>query len=488
MVGFNEDDRFIPAPAGNTRGRGLARAPRPVHPRTCGEHPEEGTTLRYKSGSSPHLRGTRQRKTPHRRKTRFIPAPAGNTAQSRLTFPILTVHPRTCGEHLQASGFTTSWNGSSPHLRGTHSRSDLFHDVPRFIPAPAGNTGSVCSEANPCSVHPRTCGEHSNTNLFIRNSAGSSPHLRGTPDDLHHQVVSSRFIPAPAGNTCPRPSGAAPRPVHPRTCGEHSMPAAVREFLIGSSPHLRGTLLVHPDDRLEPRFIPAPAGNTTWRFSGEARPSVHPRTCGEHMNKTMPVSSAPGSSPHLRGTHSPGDAHRGRSRFIPAPAGNTFSSTGRDRPRTVHPRTCGEHTPAPISPPAHVGSSPHLRGTRRCCHYQRPRSRFIPAPAGNTVVSTATFDGGSVHPRTCGEHGISVSLRPAGCGSSPHLRGTRVLGGLGRLGRRFIPAPAGNTVIKRFFVFNDPVHPRTCGEHDKSQLSDKMNAGSSPHLRGTHYL
>ena len=109
-----------------------------------------------------------------------------------------------------------------------------------------------------------------------------------------------------------------------------------------------------------------------------------------------------------------------------------------------------------------IGSSPRMRGTQAW----EKGGRFIPAHAGNTKRSHARHSSGSVHPRACGEHGITRSsvsfsyrggehVEPSAGGSSPRMRGTR--GPTGRLRHpracpwivdvieRFIPAHAGNT-------------------------------------------
>ena len=50
---------------------------------------------------------------------RFIPACAGNTSRGNIIAVPNSVHPRVCGEHnAQAIGYVTD-NGSSPRVRGT---------------------------------------------------------------------------------------------------------------------------------------------------------------------------------------------------------------------------------------------------------------------------------------------------------------------------------------------------------------------------------
>ena len=136
------------------------------------------------------------------------------------------------------------------------------------------------------------------------------------------------------------------------------------------------------------RFIPAPAGNTRHRRPLVPSTTVHPRACGEHEARVTLASSARGSSPRLRGTQWCARRRHPRRRFIPAPAGNTQRIAIRWDSITVHPRACGEHHGRPPKACSVPGSSPRLRGTRESCSFLPRRSRFIPAPAGNTVTRT----------------------------------------------------------------------------------------------------
>ena len=69
--------------------------------------------------------------------------------------------------------------------------------------------------------HPRGCGEHNLTDIFLGLDGGSSPRMRGA---LHH-VVQRRsehgIIPADAGSTIRDDDGGAYLKDHPRGCGEH---------------------------------------------------------------------------------------------------------------------------------------------------------------------------------------------------------------------------------------------------------------------------
>ena len=193
--------------------------------------------------------------------------------------------------------------------------------------------------------------------------------------------------------------------------------------------------------------------------------SVHPRTRGEHEIEGQSTAYAAGSSPHPRGTPATVMRNAMRRRFIPAPAGNTALDDHQPPAATVHPRTRGEHQVTRANQAEERGSSPHPRGTRARLEGLGAASRFIPAPAGNTTSTTPTTRVATVHPRTRGEHARPTTPTASPGGSSPHPRGTPRVFLSATVNRRFIPAPAGNTISLK----SPPVLP----------------SGSSPHPRGT---
>ena len=165
---------------------------------------------------------------------------------------------------------------------------------------------------------------------------------------------------------------------------------------------------------------------------------------GERKVPPVDVIPASGSSPHARGTPSWRRSASGRSRFIPACAGNAIWLVMPPPLPPVHPRMRGERTQIAAAEYAETGSSPHARGTPRTAAANRARWRFIPACAGNARHPASIRSWTTVHPRMRGERCGSRMKVKRTAGSSPHARGTR------REGRgcshecRFIPACAGN--------------------------------------------
>ena len=156
-------------------------------------------------------------------------------------------------------------------------------------------------------------------------------------------AVCNRFIPAPAGNRS-------------TDCVEISIQAS------GSSPRLRGTARIHARQGksfVGDRFIPAPAGNSPTSVA------------------FWSLQLFRGSSPRLRGTEF----------TCPLMLARSHSP--------VHPRACGEQTGRGSRPWLRVGSSPRLRGTAATISDPMPliAIRFIPAPAGNSLITMSLIQG-----------------------------------------------------------------------------------------------
>ncbi len=416
-----------------------------VSPRRRGEQELTGGFVWGWDGSSPPARGTGWSSTRRSGRCRFIPAGAGNSGHGQLAAPVPAVHPRRCGEQVSRTAPVVPLAGSSPQVRGTATHHENQRYFDRFIPAGAGNSCPRMMSEIPVTVHPRRCGEQPIAPSTAGRTIGSSPQVRGTAFRLEAGAAHFRFIPAGAGNRYCSAASRAPRAVHPRRCGEQRHCYRVEYCQRGSSPQVRGTEKQHRMEMAPPRFIPAGAGNRTPRSARHPRPSVHPRRRGEQPDRKCYGVRSCGSSPQARGTGKSARNDTGAARFIPAGAGNRVWRDTHFRPHTVHPRRRGEQNLWSGGGRVMAGSSPQARGTDHHVGMRKKRRRFIPAGAGNRPGRPETLTDLAVHPRRRGEQ-IAMSIgHHMIAGSSPQARGTGERIEAVFLGRRFIPAGAGNS-------------------------------------------
>ena len=151
----------------------------------------------------------------------IIPAYAG------LTRPLVGApngrrdHPRACGAHFFSVPLLMRKPGSSPRMRGSLTAAIAAICAAGIIPAHAGLTECILSQVGGLRDHPRACGAHSASPIFVRALMGSSPRMRGSHYESGRKIPDEGIIPAHAGLTrssCRKP------PVswdHPRACGAH---------------------------------------------------------------------------------------------------------------------------------------------------------------------------------------------------------------------------------------------------------------------------
>ena len=187
-------------------------------------------------------------------------------------------------------------------MRGTSCFGWRYERGARFIPAGAGNMPSPQPTSTAMPVHPRWCGEHYGDAVGGLTDIGSSPLVRGTWGWRRRRMVPRRFIPAGAGNMTPWDADRSDVAVHPRWCGEHCEQGYNTESTGGSSPLVRGTFHGFGSGIDAHRFIPAGAGNISSQFCSSGISSVHPRWCGEHGQDRLLSVEVGGSSPLVRGT------------------------------------------------------------------------------------------------------------------------------------------------------------------------------------------
>ena len=152
---------IIPACAGNTGFYRVHTKDVGDHPRVCGEHPGTMVLTWYLRGSSPRVRGTLAEVEVVHDPLGIIPACAGNTRRGMWSGRRCWDHPRVCGEHEREFAVVRFDTGSSPRVRGTRRGRISHHARTGIIPACAGNTRLRSAGRRPGWDHPRVCGEHS---------------------------------------------------------------------------------------------------------------------------------------------------------------------------------------------------------------------------------------------------------------------------------------------------------------------------------------
>ena len=109
---------IIPADAGSTDIQVNYSLDPEDHPRGCGEHELEHMFTITVTGSSPRMRGALSKNLEEIYPWRIIPADAGSTECTHLSYLTNEDHPRGCGEHRLYPGYCPLPVGSSPRMRG----------------------------------------------------------------------------------------------------------------------------------------------------------------------------------------------------------------------------------------------------------------------------------------------------------------------------------------------------------------------------------
>ena len=419
--------------------------PMRIIPACAGSTKTQMPHVRRIAGSSPLVRGARILTGCGFTRHGIIPASAGSTPRTAGFVLAWEDHPRLCGEHFEEMVAELSSMGSSPLVRGARDREHSLYLWPGIIPACAGSTASVQPTPSLDWDHPRLCGEHSVPQGQRSESKGSSPLVRGARPSRPRERAEFGIIPACAGSTpFRRPSRRSSRD-HPRLCGEHLVVSSCSDDISGSSPLVRGAPHALRLADLDTGIIPACAGSTSVPGHSNRLHKDHPRLCGEHRRSSDTARDPAGSSPLVRGALLARDCvllYRG---IIPACAGSTSTACGRPRSSPDHPRLCGEHLLALDAIRKMAGSSPLVRGAL-LGHPRGDRvDGIIPACAGSTYNLDFDVQMLGDHPRLCGEHLRYKAEFGKDLGSSPLVRGARALLGVALTARGIIPACAGST-------------------------------------------
>ncbi len=226
-------------------------------------------------------------------------------------------------------------------------------------------------------------------------------------------------------------------------CGDQAETLGERDWLLGSSPRVRGPEWISASLSLTNRFIPACAGTRDGQKSQRAGETVHPRVCGDQQTDAYNALLNDGSSPRVRGPDLGEVFSRFSLRFIPACAGTSRNACPYPAPPAVHPRVCGDQGQEQKPSCWVFGSSPRVRGPVKRRENPTSNTRFIPACAGTSDWGGAPVCQCAVHPRVCGDQGSQDRLPFGRFGSSPRVRGPARRTKAHASCKRFIPACAG---------------------------------------------
>ena len=155
-------------------------------------------------------------------------------------------------------------------------------------------------------------------------SPGTSPRMRGKPYNDPTWEIPHRNIPAYAGKTRPGFTVRNRGQEHPRVCGENPWNTRQNSESAGTSPRMRGKPNNEACPSVFLRNIPAYAGKTAHLLLRRKSWQEHPRVCGENMWSSTPAPPFPGTSPRMRGKHLHVCKVLVVSRNIPAYAGKTL--------------------------------------------------------------------------------------------------------------------------------------------------------------------
>ena len=342
-------------------------------------------------GSSPQVRGRlRNRQHPHRH-LRLIPAGAGQIASGERSIDPRKAHPRRCGADagpLDGRGFT---NGSSPQVRGRCYNLPAKQCSEGLIPAGAGQMLHLWLSRVGEWAHPRRCGADSYPTRHLHNKWGSSPQVRGRLMFRLRLLLLIRLIPAGAGQIAMRGLLRSCSAAHPRRCGADSTVSTRSRTRSGSSPQVRGRLGFCSSCLLQIRLIPAGAGQIEVAMAQSMGKSAHPRRCGADQVLLPVGGGAGGSSPQVRGRLIICDARKSSTRLIPAGAGQITQGIPIRASETAHPRRCGADLGDVTDECQAIGSSPQVRG--RCYLSRGDERRFWVLALALFLLVSATVCG-----------------------------------------------------------------------------------------------
>ena len=172
--------------------------------------------------------------------SRSIPASAGEPLRGHYTVCIVGVYPRECGGTTDSSAPPYKPGGLSPRVRGNPLASDGRFFVSGSIPASAGEPLRLLRSICRLGVYPRECGGTVQLPFMPTSHYGLSPRVRGNLFLSMPGQELPRSIPASAGEPLRGVGTCTARKVYPRECGGTLCGCCCYEFGGGLSPRVRG--------------------------------------------------------------------------------------------------------------------------------------------------------------------------------------------------------------------------------------------------------
>ena len=231
------------------------------------------------------------------------------------------VYPRAGGGTVGALDGQVFVQGLFPRRRGNLQPVVPSAEVPRSIPAQAGEPGRCCRRTRSRRVYPRAGGGTIVALPADATVSGLSPRRRGNlPFRTRHQHHLGS-IPAQAGEPSPKWWRHSTRRVYPRAGGGTRDMNAIVLHKQGLSPRRRGNRRRAGRRRVRQGSIPAQAGEPRGRIGSSSPPRVYPRAGGGTAIGALGEKDILGLSPRRRGNPSPPEHNRQRPGSIPAQAG-----------------------------------------------------------------------------------------------------------------------------------------------------------------------
>ena len=213
----------------------------------------------------------------------------------------------------------------------------------RYNPPCAGTTPPSAQQRIAVSIQPRVCGDYALCCLIQPPSSDTTPRVRGLRVRNAIARLGNRYNPACAGTTSMTIYCWLLPPIQPRVCGDYVVLTAMALSLYDTTPRVRGLLTVIIKCRRVVRYNPACAGTTVSRAALYRQIPIQPRVCGDYLLWCDVVLLLADTTPRVRGLRGARPAPDPASRYNPACAGTTFSSTPSLSPATIQPRVCGDY-------------------------------------------------------------------------------------------------------------------------------------------------